>query len=389
MLLCVISHCCTYPLVWHRTGTSTPEWLASRIVPALPSSTVSQNAPLLAFGAHPELLAALLEVRGSEERAVRVVRVDRDRVLVTDGLQALRTDPNHSMVADPDSGELGLPAVGDWLIVSHDDPPAVSHIAPRYGRLVRRDPGAVAPQILASGVDIVIVTVPLDRTINLARIERELVTAYAADAVPVIAMTKADLIPDPGEYEQELAAVSAHIELVRVALPKGESVQDPGVDRLRDLVQGAGTGVMLGPSGAGKSTLTNAMVGEAIRATGSVRSSDHKGRHVTATRALVTLPGGGALIDTPGLRALGLWDAEAGLDHAFPEVAAAATQCKFSNCAHDGEPGCGVQAAVAAHVIDAERLARYSALWTELIETEEERDLVDRQSRQRADRRSP
>ena len=288
---------------------------------------------------------------------------------------------------DPDIGTRGLPAIGDWVVVSCTDPPAVRALGPRNGRLVRRDPGEPRPQILATGVDIVILTVPLDRPVNIARTERELVTAFDAGAEPVIALTKADTTPDVAQAVERLRPATADVPVFTVHALNPQS--DPGVERLRAMVRESGTAVLLGPSGAGKSTLTNALVGAPVRATGDVRDFDHKGRHVTATRALLSLPGGGALIDTPGLRALGLWDAEEGLMRTFAEISETAIDCRFLDCSHDDEPGCAVRAAVGQHRIDSERLARYRALYDELVAAEEERQMAERLRRRRADRRAP
>ena len=236
-----------------------------------------------------------------------------------------------------------------------------------------------------------IVTVPLDRSLNAPRIERELVTAFSSGAEPVIALTKADLADDVTAAVNRVRAIAPGVEVVPVRLITGAAgaAVDTGVQRLAEMIRGRGTGVLLGPSGAGKSTLTNAMMGSAVRATGAVRAGDRRGRHVTATRALVALPGGGALIDTPGLRAIGLWDAEHGLDLTFREITQAAARCKFSDCSHSGEPSCAVMAAVESGDIAMDRLERYRVLYDELVDTEEERTVTERKRRQRADRRTP
>lgn len=344
----------------------------------------------------------------ADGRPARVVRVDRDRVAVADGHGTVRTDPERSLVDDPDSGTWSLPVVGDWLTISADDPPAVLALGPRTGSLVRRDPGdPPRPQLLATGVDTVIVTVPSDRPPNVARLERELVTAFDAGAEPVVAITKVDRCPDLAAVTDALAPATRGLGVVTTHVPDADErpscgtgptaaparqvtpsrAARNGVDELRAVLQSGRTAVLIGPSGAGKSTLANAIVGRQVRAVGAVRAGDRKGRHTTASRALVTVPGGGALIDTPGLRALGLWDAEAGLALTFDEITEAAADCRFADCSHRGEPGCAVWAAVEAGTVREDRFARYQALFDELLATEEERAVAERNRRRRADRR--
>ena len=320
-------------------------------------------------------------------RPARVVRMDRDRVAINDGHRIERTDPEHSLVDDPDTGERNLPVVGDWVVVSDDDPPAVLALGHRRGRLLRRDPGELPrPQLLASGVDVVLITVPLDRPPNVARLERELVTAFDADAEAVVVFTKGDLRPDVASFADELRPALRDLPVV-VTSASPTRGDDVGVASLRAVLRPNRTGVLLGPSGAGKSTLTNAIVGRDVRAVGEVRQGDSKGRHTTATRALVTVPGGGILIDSPGLRALGLWDAESGLDRAFPEITAAAENCRFDDCTHRREPGCEVRQRITSGVIRRDRLERYTILLDELVTAEGERTVAERRRRRRADRR--
>jgi ribosome biogenesis GTPase len=328
---------------------------------------------LSALGGDDEELRTLAELAAAPDlppggRPGRVVRVDRDRVAVTDGWEVFRTDPERSLVDDPDIGSPGLPAIGDWVVLSADDPPGVLALGPRQGRLIRRDPGQPRPQILAVGIDVVILTVPLDRPLSIARVERGLVTALDAGARPVIALTKADLVEDLGPVTSALAPSTRDVPVVAVravdvtsatsatsaaSAAAADRADDRGVELIRDLLRPSNTGVLLGPSGAGKSTLVNAIVGAPVRVTATVRPGDHKGRHTTATRALLGVPGGGALIDTPGLRALGLWDA------------------------------------VERGQLDAGRLDRYQTLFDELVVAAEEQTLADRNRRRRADRRAP
>ena len=362
----------------------------------MPSPSPPPSAALRALGADDELLGILADLAEPGTVPARVVRVDRIRVAVHDGERVRTTDPEHSLVTDPDTGVENLPAVGDWLLVTDADVPAVRVLAPRRGRLVRRDPGQPRPQILAVGVDVVIVTVPLDRPLVIGRVERELVTAFDADAAPVVALTKADLSSEPQEAVAALAPATRDVPVVVVSTVAGGTEQvaggareHHGVAQLRDALRPARTGVLLGPSGSGKSTLANAIVGASIRTTGDVRAGDRKGRHTTATRALLPVPTGGTLIDTPGLRALGLWDAAQGLFRAFAEITAVAEGCRFADCTHTGEPGCAVAVAVAEGGLDHDRLERFRALYAELVEQQVEQEEAERNRRRRADRRAP
>ena len=282
----------------------------------------------------------------------RVVRVDRDRVLVR--------DPDGDRQATADT----LPAVGDWvaLRLGRDDDGAqtahVETVLPRRSHLERHAAGEVTlGQVLAANVDLVLVVSPLDRGgPNLNRIERELVIAWDGGARPVVILTKADTSPDP---EADAAEVLDRLVGVDVVLTSAETGQ--GIDAVAELLHPNLTAVLLGASGAGKSTLANALLGREELDTGEVRQGDHRGRHTTTARHLVTVPGGGVLIDTPGIRSVGLWEAVDGLALTFPDIDEAAADCRFRDCRHAGEPGCAV-----VESVDPARLESYRKLEKEL-----------------------
>ena len=274
-------------------------------------------------------------------------------------------------------------ATGDWVLVEGDDEPAVVARLPRHSAFVRGDPmDGVArnAQVVAANVDTVFVTQSLDKGANLRRLERELVLAFESGAEPVVVLTKADLAMGPIDVNAvERTAIGAPVVVT-------SSVTGLGIDELRAHAPAGTTVALIGASGAGKSTLVNRLVGTDVRATGAVRASDRRGRHTTTTRELVLLPGGGVLVDTPGLRAVTLWVADDGFRRAFADIEARTADCRFHDCAHDREPGCAVQAAVAAGEIDAARVVHYRELDAELDRVAIRE--ADRERSQRAGRRT-
>jgi ribosome biogenesis GTPase len=255
----------------------------------------------------------------------RVTRVDRDRVLVAaeDGERTARARD--------------LPAVGDWVALALDPEPAVAAVLPRSSALVRRDPDRPTPQTVAANVDVVFVVAALDPSVNLRRLERTLAMVWESGAVPEVVLTKPDRCPD---LDAELEAVREVALGVDVLVLNG--LTGDGVDGLREHLEGGRTGLFLGPSGAGKSTLTNHLLGETVLETQDVRGVDRKGRHTTTARYLMPVPGGGAIIDTPGMRALGIWEASEGAAAVFADVDELAAGCRFRDCRHLAEPGCAV-----------------------------------------------
>jgi ribosome biogenesis GTPase / thiamine phosphate phosphatase len=255
----------------------------------------------------------------------------------------------------------GAAAVGDWVALLAPaglDTPLIEAVLERAGAITRGAPGRTsAVQVLAANVDTVFVAHPLDGPPNLRRIERELSLAWESGAVPVVVLTKADLCDDPEAARGAVAAVAPGAEV----LVTSATARD-GIDALRERVSGRRTAVLIGPSGAGKSTLVNALLGEERQATRAVRVRDGRGRHVTVARELIAMPGGGVLIDTPGLRELGLTGTEAGIGAAFPEIEQAARGCRFRDCMHEDEPDCAVRAAVETGALPAERLASWHKL---------------------------
>ncbi|MFD5649762.1 ribosome small subunit-dependent GTPase A [Streptomyces sp. NPDC127039] len=291
----------------------------------------------------------------------RVVRVDRGQcdVVTADGV--VRADTAFVTPHDP----LRVVCTGDWVAVDPEggSPRYVRTYLPRRTAFVRSTSSKRSEgQILAANVDHAIVAVSLAAELDLARIERFLALAWESGAQPVVVLTKADLVPDPvtlAYLVQDVETAAPGVPVLPVSAEQGE-----GLDVLAAVVSG-GTAVLLGQSGAGKSTLANALLGEDVMGVQAIRDVDGKGRHTTTTRNLLALPGGGVLIDTPGLRGVGLWDAGSGVDQVFAEIAELAEECRFHDCAHESEPGCAVLAALDSGELPERRLESYRKLMRE------------------------
>jgi len=280
-----------------------------------------------------------------------------------------------------------LPVVGDWVALEEPRRGRATILAvlPRqtsFSRRAAHDPGSQATreQVVAANVDVVFVTASLADDVNARLLERYLTLAWESGARPVILLTKADLEPDPDRVASEVEAIGGTVPVHAVSARTGL-----GLDAVRAHVPAGVTGALLGPSGVGKSTLVNALVGEERLATGSV-AEDGSGRHTTTRRELVLLPGGGIVVDNPGMRELHLWVADEGLEDAFEDIAALAAECRFSDCRHEGEPGCAIEAALADGRLAPERWQSYRDLQRELAELEEK---LERRERSRARRGRP
>jgi ribosome biogenesis GTPase len=257
-----------------------------------------------------------------------------------------------------------LPAVGDWVAVRQrpEDGAVIVGVVPRRTAFTRRAAGEpTGEQVVAANVDVVFVVMGLDRDYNPRRLERYLLMARESGAAPVILLTKPDLSPDLSAHIRDVTTLAGAIGIHVVNPKRGE-----GVEQLLAHLAAGRTAALLGSSGVGKSTIINRLVGVDVQRTREVRASDSRGRHTTTHRELVMLPGGGLIIDTPGMRELQLWDAADAVRETFDDIDALAAGCHFTNCRHRDEPRCAVKAAVAEGTLPAERLDSYVKLQDEL-----------------------
>jgi ribosome biogenesis GTPase len=249
-------------------------------------------------------------------------------------------------------------AVGDWIGLGDG---LIRDVLPRRSAIVRQAAGRTSDaQTLAANVDIAFVVTSLGPDLEPRRIERYLVTIWESGAVPEIVLTKADRLEDPWAQVPAVEAVALGVPVHVVSAVTGQ-----GCDELRARLQPGVTAVLLGSSGVGKSTLVNRFVGSERMAVKETRADDDEGRHTTAHRELIELPGGGMVIDTPGIRELQLWDG-GGIDEAFADVEALAAGCRFNDCSHATEPGCAVNAALASGELATDRYGSWLKLQREL-----------------------
>lgn len=301
----------------------------------------------------------------------RVARTDRGICTVITATGPVRATLGGTVMTAAAADPVALASTGDWVALRRwpDDRITIEAVLPRRSAIVRRTAGKDATgQVLAANVDTAAVVASLDPTPELATIERLLALAWDSSAKPYLILTKADLVRYPRALVEQLSEIAPAVPVVAVSALRGD-----GIDELRPLVAKGRTLGLIGASGAGKSSLVNALAGEEVMPTQTIRRADGKGRHTTSFRALVPVPGGGAVLDTPGLRAVGLLDGVGGLDRTFKDVIDLTTECQFPDCRHEGEPGCAIALALASGELSHRRWASWLKLLRE-IEFEQRRN---------------
>ncbi|WP_430779955.1 ribosome small subunit-dependent GTPase A [Actinoplanes sp. G11-F43] len=294
----------------------------------------------------------------------RVLRADRGICTVLTETGVTRATLGGAMLIEAARDPAALPCAGDWAVLRHwpDRRTTLELVLPRHTTLIRRTADKDSSgQVLAANMDTVAVVEPIHPEPDDARVERLLALAWESGADPLLVLTKSDTTRDPEAMARQFAELAPGVPVLPVSVRRGR-----GLEALRAHLGPGRTMALLGRSGAGKSTLVNALAGSNLMQVQEIRDADGKGRHTTAYRNLVPIPGGGAVIDTPGIRGVGLLDTGGGLDRAFADVTDLAGRCRFDDCRHETEPGCAVQAALADGTLPPRRLASWRKLRREV-----------------------
>lgn len=311
----------------------------------------------------------------------RVARIDRGWSTVwfappTEGATSVETSEAGERVARVRNIGADV-AVGDWVVVSEDFERVEAVLARRsaFKRRASFEGQRAEAHVIAANIDVVFLLHALISPPNQRRLERELVLAFDSGAVPVLVLTKLDLMDDPIERERRVESLESVAPGVPVHVVSG--IRGDGIDGLRNYAQGYKTVALLGASGVGKSTIVNALVGSGVQSTAAVRENDQRGRHTTTAVQLVALPSdpigaAGWLIDTPGVRAVSLWSSGTGIERAFSDIFRISDECRFRDCKHEDEPNCAVRQAVLDGKIDVRRLESMKRLVAEEAALEEE-----------------
>ena len=358
--------------MWHNAAsfrTARETTIANRHNPARRIAEPSSLSTLASLGFDDFFANQLAALDGTGWVAARVIAEGQSSFHVA-GCRAPLADLSGKLRSSRD--KVARPVVGDWVaVIDGADRASIQHVFERRTALLRRAAGTTAePQVVAVNVDVFFVVTAANRDFNERRLERFVAAVWSSGAEPVVVLNKIDLDPHLEPMIEAIERVAIGVPLVRVSAASGA-----GLDDLRSHIRPGRTVAFIGSSGVGKSSLTNRLIGKDIQAIAGLRNDD-RGRHTTSGRQLMVLAEGGVLIDTPGLRELGLLDDAGGVEASFVDVEGFAERCRFRDCKHEGEPGCAVAAAITSGELPAERLASYRKLLRELAAGERKRDPI-------------
>ena len=346
---------------------------------------MSEYKELVQLGWNEEFEAEAMEHGVDMSRVARVSGVRRKGFIVRRGDKSWKAKA---------AGRLKraklYPVAGDWVEVNQKN--VIDWVFPRRNALSRGAAGvsrkeggpAVEEQVMAANLDVVLIVCGMDGDFNLRRIERYLTLIYNCELKAAIVLTKADVLGGVGDEKRE--EMVGQVEEVACGAPVHVVAmgEEKGVGEVSDYLKAGQTVTMIGSSGAGKSTLVNRLLGEEMQVTGEVSEAVGKGKHTTTMRDLILMPGGGMVIDNPGVREVAFWVDEGGVDATFAEIAAIGEGCKFSDCSHTHEPGCAVRAAVEAGEVQADRLESYRKMKQEMdVIAERQQKSADRMEKER------
>jgi ribosome biogenesis GTPase len=323
----------------------------------------------------------------ADHEAGRILIEDRGSYLVATAAGDVRATVSGRFRFDAELlGPSGFPVVGDWVILQPTgdrEHRLVQGLLPRRTAVIRRAPvdRSAADQVLAANVDLLLIVTSLNHDLNARRLERYLALAWSSGAEPVVVLNKADLAADATAAVADVERLAGGVAVLAVSAVTGQ-----GLEALAGRLVDGRTVALIGSSGVGKSTLVNALAGDLVEVTGEIREDDGRGRHTTSRRHLVRVPGRGLILDTPGMRELGLADDDGGLDAAFADIDALALGCRFGDCRHDQEPECAVRSAIAGGSLDPARLESRRKLDRETARVERHNDPRARAERKRQNR---
>lgn len=300
------------------------------------------------------------EYRGNGYCAMRVIRVNRGMYVASNGVSDYSCEVTGKF-SFQSGGKGSFPTVGDWVVTSKvtNEPKAMIHaILPRKSAFSRKVAGQISDeQVVAANIDTVFIVAGLDQNFNLRRIERTLSLAWESGAVPVVLLNKCDLCQDSDMKKSQVDSIAFGVDVFILS-----AKQQRGLDILKNYITPGKTVAFIGSSGVGKSTIINTLLGTDRLEVNEVSELGSRGRHTTTFRELILLPGGGMVIDTPGMREIQVWGDESALEHTFGDIEDLSLNCRFNDCSHEREPGCAVQEAIKNGSLDSKRLESYLKL---------------------------